>query len=345
MPAPYPRRDWQQRTDRAVGRMRGGRSTMPGLRPVAGNPTAATGASDHFSLDLANGRKVDQWSVTSTAYSTFTLTYEPVADSWNASCSWPLSDGAEFSISGQTLTIVSPATTFIGASSTYPKTLRIQYDHDNSAETSYPAAVRATSPRFYYRLDEPSGTSIADSSGNGRTGTLTGGATYSQTSCLTNDPDPSMTIAVGNYIAVPETAGDRSSSFTIEWWETLGGGGQREIFWYPGRLILVVSGGQGDLLYYPGGVLTRIDNTDAGFAGGPSATYHVVTYDGTTVTWYKNGTAYRTASTSVTLPTPTGADIHVGPTTGNAEITRFDEFAYYDHALTAAQVTAHWNAR
>jgi hypothetical protein len=47
--------------------------------------------------------------------------------------------------------------------------------------SNYPAAVAANSPWIYYRLNETTGTNAADASGNGRTGTYSGGWTLGLT--------------------------------------------------------------------------------------------------------------------------------------------------------------------
>ena len=65
--------------------------------------------------------------------------------------------------------------------------------HVNRAAT-YPAAVSlppATLPTAYWRLNETAGTSAADSSGNGNTGTIAGGAALNQSGALIGDPLPS----------------------------------------------------------------------------------------------------------------------------------------------------------
>lgn len=88
---------------------------------------AVVGSGDE-GLD-ARESKIDTFSVTGTGTSTFTLTFDPVDDSWNVSCSWDLVSGVDYTISGRTLTVTAPATTFVGASPTYPKTLQAQYDY------------------------------------------------------------------------------------------------------------------------------------------------------------------------------------------------------------------------
>jgi signal peptidase I len=63
------------------------------------------------------------------------------------------------------------------------------------ASSSYPCLTRtpANSPYFFLAYNEESGTAALDSSGNGRTGTLTSGATRTSGSCATN-ASPVLTL-------------------------------------------------------------------------------------------------------------------------------------------------------
>lgn len=63
--------------------------------------------------------------------------------------------------------------------------------------SSYPSAVLADNPYAYWRLGDTSGTTAADASGNGRTGTYNNGSgsfTLNQASLQTSDADPSARL-------------------------------------------------------------------------------------------------------------------------------------------------------
>lgn len=66
--------------------------------------------------------------------------------------------------------------------------------------TAWTSAVAATSPYFWYQLNEASGTTAADSSGNGRTGTYntTAGITYAQASLIPGDAGGSSITITSN---------------------------------------------------------------------------------------------------------------------------------------------------
>jgi hypothetical protein len=61
-------------------------------------------------------------------------------------------------------------------------TVEIDFDTDLSAGLAYYEKVAADGPYVWYRLKETSGTTAADASGNGLTGTYSGTITYDQTS-------------------------------------------------------------------------------------------------------------------------------------------------------------------
>ena len=104
--------------------------------------------------------------------------------------------------------------------------------HVNRAAT-YPAAVSlppATLPTAYWRLDETAGTSAADTSGNGNTGTIAGGAALNQSGALIGDPAPAITlmaVTIGSHetssVALPQAA------YTISAWYPRPDGLQRRV--------------------------------------------------------------------------------------------------------------------
>jgi len=65
------------------------------------------------------------------------------------------------------------------------------------AAPSYSALVLADSPLAYYRLNETSGTVVADSSGNSRDASWTSSRPPSTTGLITGDPDPAVLLSSG----------------------------------------------------------------------------------------------------------------------------------------------------
>lgn len=84
--------------------------------------------------------------------------------------------------------------------------------------SAYSDAVLAHSPLVYWRLNETSGTTAADSSGNGNDGTINGSPTYSATGCIVDDSDTAMLLGVtaGEYVSFSGLASIvNSAAFTI----------------------------------------------------------------------------------------------------------------------------------
>jgi hypothetical protein len=80
------------------------------------------------------------------------------------------------------------------------------YEYVESLAADYKREVLVDKPAGYWRLGEPSGTSITDSSGNGLTGTYTNGPTLAQTGALANDAATSVSFvaASSQYGVVPD---------------------------------------------------------------------------------------------------------------------------------------------
>jgi len=85
---------------------------------------------------------------------------------------------------------------------------------------AYTAQILTDNPRFYYRLDEASGSTAADSSGNARPGTYFAIGQYRQAGALPGDPGYSVALAGSNARLLCEaaTAVAAQSTFTLELW-------------------------------------------------------------------------------------------------------------------------------
>lgn len=88
----------------------------------------------------ARSSKVDAFSIADDSDSSFTLTYAPIVDSWNLELNGVRVHGAEFSISGKTLSIVDATDLFLGADTQgSPWDLEIQYDYLTGSPGTPPA--------------------------------------------------------------------------------------------------------------------------------------------------------------------------------------------------------------
>ena len=81
----------------------------------------------------------------------------------------------------------------------------------------YDTEILADSPVGYWKLNETSGTTAYDSSGNGNNGTLHGGITLNQPGPWSGGAAMTFNGSTG-YITVPALANAISGSFTVEAW-------------------------------------------------------------------------------------------------------------------------------
>lgn len=216
---------------------------------------------------------------------------------------------------------------------------------------AYNVEVLADSPLWYLRFGETSGTTAADSSGNSRNGTYSGGPTLGATGLLTGDSNTAVTFdGVNDYVTVPTPA--TTAGFTLELWIKnvaastivtrypsssssrvfflgLGSGGNA------GKLSLILKNAAAS-------EATMFSNTIVG--GG---TRHIaVTYDGSITRFYLDGVADGT-STAITGALPNvSTDIEIGARTAAPAYASgtFDEATFYNTALSAGRILAHYQS-
>ena len=101
----------------------------------------------------------------------------------------------------------------------------VNYDYDQAYRltgldgASYRNAVLASNPLGYWRLGETSGTTAADSSGNARNGTYTGGYTQGASSALGTDANKAVTFnGTTGYVDAGNQGVGQLSNFSVEAW-------------------------------------------------------------------------------------------------------------------------------
>jgi hypothetical protein len=212
--------------------------------------------------------------------------------------------------------------------------------------TSYSQVILSDGPASYWRLNEASGTTAADSAGT-NDGTYYNGAAPNAPGPVKDAGTAATFDGVDDMIGVPNAAGlDPTSAISVEVWvrpSAIGTGYQN----------ISDKGGQ---------YLLRVDNTAEGsrlsffvtIAGNPEprisgpvltagTLYHVVgTYDGSNVRLYVDGTLAGTVARTGPIDVGT-LPLEISHASEGINAT-IDEVAFYDYALTGQQVAEHYGA-
>lgn len=232
-------------------------------------------------------------------------------------------------------------------------------------DQAYTAAVTADAPYALYLLDDASGVSAADATGNSRTGTYTSVAGYQQAGALAHNFGYAVSLAANNGRIVGGGTGlTDPTTFSVEMWfrTTTSGGGKligfensrnatstlfdRELFMRTdGRLVYMGASSTSKLLVSP----TPLNNG----AWHQVVVTSVPSGSQETSVMYVDGVAVATGTTSRAATSYVGwwrvgfGRVPVGtgyPTTGNFTGT-VDNVAIYTTQLTATRVAAHYTVR
>lgn len=204
------------------------------------------------------------------------------------------------------------------------------------------------SPIAYWRLGETSGFFATDSSGNGHTGGYLHGVTQGVTGALAHDANKAARFnGVQAEVAAFDNAALRlNGSWSIEFWA-------RQISFVHTAPGILDKGNSATANGYciqanSRGALTLVRNGKQVATGNGALTstfrHFVVTYDGSRVHWYVNGSLVTTAS--ITFPTNAGWQLfEIGKgDSGQFANDDIDEVALYSTALSASRVAAHYSA-
>jgi hypothetical protein len=221
----------------------------------------------------------------------------------------------------------------------------------------YLAAVLADGPISLWRLEESAGPMAYDSL-NGRDGNYVGGVGYGQPGFTSGDLSVNFpnsgweTEPPSTYVEVPYSATlNPSGAFSIEFWTKISSV-PNDLF-SPLAALDMNAGRSGYLFYLNGGSgwQFRMGNAAGAYvatvAGGTTTTdwQHIVgVYDGAgNASLYVNGIQYGPVALSGAFNPNATQPLRIGAPTGLARPWNglVDEVAFYDHALTPAQVMKH----
>ncbi|HYV35524.1 MAG TPA: right-handed parallel beta-helix repeat-containing protein, partial [Gemmataceae bacterium] len=217
----------------------------------------------------------------------------------------------------------------------------------------YSGAVLAGQPLAYYRLGDSSGTTAADSSGNGLSATYVGGVQLNAGGALPFDADPGVTLnGSSGFIQLPTITNDFSTGFSAEIWAFPTAVGQNQTFFELGNgfannnIILQRSVFSNDL------VLQVFNVNIFSALVAPNAItlntwqYFAVTLDGSgNASIYKNGALLVSGKVNAPVKNVIRATNFIGKTSNSSSSLyagSLDEAAIYASVLTSAQIQAHY---
>jgi hypothetical protein len=227
--------------------------------------------------------------------------------------------------------------------------------------TFYSDMVRAAGAFAYWRLNEQSGTTFADSIGGVGALTLQGsGSTLGNAGVLQDSNEASLSLN-GNGWARALLAADISTvDFTVEGWQfnTRAAGDSTNnglaSIWNTAlgtrccRLLPRTGGGGTDYYFAMNVGITEYSLQPTGAAGSSSNVWvhWAMTRAGTLLTVYRNGVNVGSRNDLPTSAVPMGAFMVGGDqyTGGNPMTGRVEAVAVYLRALSAAEVLTHYNA-
>jgi hypothetical protein len=231
---------------------------------------------------------------------------------------------------------------------------------DPSDLLTYPALVLRDGPMAYWRLGEAAGSgTVADSSGNGRTGTVVGGVTLGQAGPLADGNGAASCDGTG-YVVIADASWFPAAAGSLEMWvypnqPVTDAWSQKPFFGVrsAGDVVAFYLALGGTNNYFPGlwtGGTWIANGAGPPFPTRPSvfqAWQHVVIVwaNGAKPTVYINGQAGLVGNADYVSFTPTSLAMATEANLGRKSKVVLDEIAIYPVALTLPQLAAHYAAR
>ncbi len=228
-------------------------------------------------------------------------------------------------------------------------------DGGDAGASAYRAAVLADTPLGYWRFDEASGTTAKDEVG-AHDGTYSGTLSLGAPGAILGESSTALTLTDGQVSMGDAFGFVGRAPFSVEAWikPSVVDTAYRNIY---SKLTTYPRTGHFMWIRMTEGVALE-RNVDYGTDGGlqqavgeqggaplDAWTHIVVTYDGTTLRIYVNGTDSGSDTSTLSL-TATSAPFLVGaaPDVGGPFVGAIDEVAVYGAALPPARVAAHYHA-
>jgi prepilin-type N-terminal cleavage/methylation domain-containing protein len=223
--------------------------------------------------------------------------------------------------------------------------------------TKWGITISGCNPVVWYKFDETSGTSAADSSSNANTATLTNGPTWT-----TGIGGNAVNFdGVDDYVSAPDIAAQRlTNEMTIAFWmkptdltstnryllnkHNVGNDGNYAVIWeyFDNKVSFYTSGSFGLASYSQPYSSISVDTADW---------VHITyTYDGANLRGYKNGVpAFEPIAVTNLLPTATNNAFYIGNVNAASSATfgfkgQMDDVRIYSRALSASEVDTVYRA-
>jgi len=223
----------------------------------------------------------------------------------------------------------------------------------NPSVVTYQSVVLADNPAGFWRLDETSGATAADSSGNGTTLNYAGTFTVNQAPLIT--AGRAALLNSGTARKLTSTAiFNANGKVTLEAWVKTTTAVNGEIICSDdttgSRYFQWIIDGAGHMTVTLFDTAVGTHARTGAIAVNDNLRHHLVaTYDGATIRLYVDGAEDGTGTAAVFTLATANSNICIGERfSGGADsnflVGTFDEVAIYTSALSAARVLAHYNA-
>jgi RHS repeat-associated protein len=216
--------------------------------------------------------------------------------------------------------------------------------------TPYRNRVLANNPAAYWRLGESSGTTAADASPNGISGTYNGGVTLGAAGAIAGDTDTAIYVNGSGYVSASGTGllNVTGSALSVEGWVR---GSSQANYTY----ILSKTDGGGTMGYalYTGGSGTLsffVNTSGSGLVTATAASspwdnrWHYITgtYDGARVRLYIDGARVASVAATGTITSSSTIPLNLGRYSGGglAFVGYLDEFAISPSVLSDADIVS-----
>jgi hypothetical protein len=221
---------------------------------------------------------------------------------------------------------------------------------------SYRTAILADAPLAYWRFDEQSGTTAADQTGNGNSALVGTGVTWDATGAVSGNTaahlsgEQGFELEITNQFDFPG-----NDPYSLEGWvnpNTAADANFRHLFVKDdvsapatGREEYGVYLQATDGLVFERYVMGTAQKLFAPVPALDQWTYVVATYDGTQMALYVDGVIVGTLVDTRSQASKDAPEFLGCKSFDYVSIQgTVDEFAIYDHALSAAQIASHWSA-